>query len=307
MNNSSGNREADERNEHRIDAALFEPVTEGVSQQDEAACAAESFDEANDWEGLASLVLASGAMSGKSDVSEAMPAGWEDRLLARFEKEIPAEQSKAPISAAVPSASSPKAIEAATKVTPVPSQSQVERLPSNQSSRSSWLLALALSTAASFAGGWFVGQWKMPTNSQSEPVVAAARWAERYRELEALPTTTKVEWKGNEQGEIAGFVVWNDELQEGYMAFEQLAANDPSIEQYQLWIFDTARSDEQPVDGGVFNFAVDSAFNVDGRTLVPIDAKLPITHAKMFALTVEAPGGVVVSSREKLPGLAVVP
>ena len=41
-----------------------------------------------------------------------------------------------------------------------------------------------------------------------------------------------------------------------------------------------------------------------GQIIVPIDNKLSITEAKAFAVTIEAPGGVVQSKRDRLPLLA---
>ena len=86
------------------------------------------------------------------------------------------------------------------------------------------------------------------------------------------------------------------------MRFRGLAANDPAVEQYQLWIFDAERDEARPVDGGVFDVP-----STDSDTIVPIDAKLPVSRATLFAVTIEQPGGVVVSSRERLPLLAQVP
>ena len=39
---------------------------------------------------------------------------------------------------------------------------------------------------------------------------------------------------------------------------------------------------------------------------MPIQAKLHVEEVYMFAITIEKPGGVVVSSRERLPLLAKV-
>jgi len=93
-----------------------------------------------------------------------------------------------------------------------------------------------------------------------------------------------------------GDVVWSSDRQEGYMRFVHLEPNDPSESQYQLWIFDPTRAswEEKPVDGGVFDVPS------DGEVVVPIDAKLPIGAAALFAITLEKPGGVVVSARERL-------
>jgi anti-sigma-K factor RskA len=84
------------------------------------------------------------------------------------------------------------------------------------------------------------------------------------------------------------------------MRIRGLAANDPTVEQYQLWIFDAERNADHPIDGGVFDVAA------DGEVVVPMDPRLPVGRATLFAVTVEKPGGVVVSSRERLPLLAAV-
>jgi hypothetical protein len=98
-----------------------------------------------------------------------------------------------------------------------------------------------------------------------------------------------------------GDVVWSDARQQGYMKFRGLAENDPNVEQYQLWVFDAQRDDRYPVDGGVFNIAYEPGAD---EAIVPIRTKLPVNKAVMFAVTVEKPGGVVVSDRSRLPLLA---
>lgn len=102
---------------------------------------------------------------------------------------------------------------------------------------------------------------------------------------------------------VYGDVVWSDSAQSGYMRFRGLKPNDPTVEQYQLWVFDEARNAEHPVDGGVFDI-VAADLDEAGEIVVPINAKLPISKATLFAITVEKPGGVVVSDRSRLPLLA---
>ncbi len=98
---------------------------------------------------------------------------------------------------------------------------------------------------------------------------------------------------------FGGDVVWDNVLQEGYMRLIGLPVNDPAVEQYQLWIIDPGRDDE-PIDGGVFDISD------EGEAIVPIDAKLPVVSPAAFAITIEKPGGVVVSTQERLPLLAAV-
>lgn len=104
-----------------------------------------------------------------------------------------------------------------------------------------------------------------------------------------------------EQGDIGGEVVWNDELQQGYLRFVGLRVNDPAEEQYQVWVIDE-RGLEQKVSGGVFNA------NAEGEIMVPIEPGIDVGRVALFAVTIEEPGGtwvpdltrrVVVAEREE--------
>ena len=121
--------------------------------------------------------------------------------------------------------------------------------------------------------------------------------SEKRETLLASASKVSAEWATNEPYknlDVKGDVVWSDEKQEGYMTFEGLPVNDTSKETYQLWVFDENQSDKTPVDGGVFDVTK------EGKVTIPIDAKLKVKGAKMFAITIEKPGGVVVSDRSKL-------
>ncbi|MFT5286195.1 MAG: hypothetical protein ACI8TQ_002363 [Planctomycetota bacterium] len=109
----------------------------------------------------------------------------------------------------------------------------------------------------------------------------------------------RIDWTATEDPAATGAggdVVWNPALQEGYMRFDNLPPNAPEKSQYQLWIFDQTRAnwEAKPVDGGVFDIPT------NGEVIIPIDAKLTIREPVLFAITIEAPGGVVVSEREHL-------
>ncbi|MDA0725472.1 MAG: anti-sigma factor, partial [Verrucomicrobia bacterium] len=84
--------------------------------------------------------------------------------------------------------------------------------------------------------------------------------------------------------EISGEVIWNDERQEGYMSLVNLPVNDPTKNQYQLWIVDPKR-DEIPVDGGVFNIPSGSA-----TAIIPIRNALQVSDPAAFVITLEQPG-----------------
>lgn len=126
----------------------------------------------------------------------------------------------------------------------------------------------------------------------------------RARLLATAADVTTLAWTATEdpaaQG-ASGDVVWSPSLQQGFMRFVGLAVNDPTQRQYQLWIFDKDRDQAFPVDGGVFDITP------AGEVIVPITAKLPVGKPVLFAVTVERPGGVVVSKRERIVVTAAPP
>ena len=99
---------------------------------------------------------------------------------------------------------------------------------------------------------------------------------------------------------IAGDIVWSNSRQKGFARFHNLPVNDKTKETYQIWIFDATRNEKTPVSAGVFD--VDQ----NGDVIVPIDAELKIREPKMFAVTAENPGGVVVSKLGKVMSVAKV-
>ena len=114
----------------------------------------------------------------------------------------------------------------------------------------------------------------------------------RARLLREADDTVTLPWAPSSEtgfGGVVGDVVWSDARQEGYMRFAALASNDPLTSQYQLWIIDPER-DERPVDGGVFDIPPGAR-----EIVVPIHAKLAVEAPTAFAVTLEQPGGVVVS------------
>lgn len=148
-----------------------------------------------------------------------------------------------------------------------------------------WAAAAAFLLAIA---GWYPRL--MPTH---EVVVSDA---ERFAALAAQPGVVHSPFAPTADPGGAGAtgeLVWDPRTQTGYMHFRRLPANDPSQHQYQLWIFDAGRDDRYPVDGGVFDVRGD-------EVIVPIHARLPVGRPVLFAVTVERPGGVVVSGREHI-------
>ncbi|MEZ6197820.1 MAG: anti-sigma factor [Planctomycetota bacterium] len=92
--------------------------------------------------------------------------------------------------------------------------------------------------------------------------------------------------------DVSGEVIWSSRRQEGYLRLSGLPENAKLGKQYQLWIVDADRDAEHPVDGGVFDFAPTAG---ESDVIVPIRAALDCPSPDVFALTLETPGGVVVS------------
>lgn len=139
-------------------------------------------------------------------------------------------------------------------------------------------------------------------SSESErPVPTVATAQQQFDELVASSgDVIRSKWESPSEKELGfeGEVVWSDSKQKGFMRFKGLPSNDRSKETYQLWIFDENQKPETPVDGGIFDAAT------EGELIVPIQAKLEVKNAQLFAITIEKPGGVVVSDRQRLIGLA---
>jgi hypothetical protein len=175
-------------------------------------------------------------------------------------------------------------------------------------SAAGWLAAAAAIAIAAI--GWM--RPAQTTPSQDPDSIAQLTAEERLVALDSDPRSVSDEWFAWYGGTLApendprpaaeqvtGRYVWNEAIQEGYMVFENMPINDPSVEQYQLWL--VSADHEHPIDGGVFDIAT------GGRVIVPIDPKISATNIAALGITVEKPGGVVVSSREDRMVASLVP
>lgn len=175
-------------------------------------------------------------------------------------------------------------------------------------------------TAASYGwrqwGGWFAAAavlivavtWQRtpsaPPSASAAPSLSPTLLAQTLRDslLVHDRTVARIDWTATADSSArgaSGDVVWSSSAQSGVMRLAGLQPNDRSKWQYQLWIFDKRRDQRYPVDGGVFDIPSGSS-----EVLVPINARVPVGEAIMFAITIEPPGGVVVSSRERIALLA---
>ena len=163
----------------------------------------------------------------------------------------------------------------------------------------------AATTRSRGAAGWWA--------AAAAVLIAIASWFPRFTAppppealraelIASTPALVRGEFTpptGPTEHGAGGDVVWDPVTQRGYMRLKGLDPNDARKSQYQLWVFDGERDDRYPVDGGVFDIPV-------GRTevVVPIVVRLHVGKAALFAVTVEKPGGVVVSGRERIAVLA---
>jgi anti-sigma-K factor RskA len=167
--------------------------------------------------------------------------------------------------------------------TPEPKSEKLAVLPQRMPAFAGWLVAAGLLLA------FFLSR---PADERDANTLRAELIAD-------ASDIIRIDWTAAENpasASASGDVVWSSSLQEGYMLFRSLAPNDPKQSQFQLWIFDPTRAnwEDKPVDGGVFDISS------EGEVVIPIDAKLLVSETALFAITIEVPGGVVVSEREQL-------
>jgi hypothetical protein len=229
-------------------------------------------DEADDAYDLAAAAVAIGGVSPDAP----LPARLREAVLTASEEHLSVRPARAEVIAFQPP--------------PVRRET-----PSNWVQWSGWLAAAACLVIA-------VGLWvQRPAGAGPTPTPDPAR---EYGELLRMEKdTVKVTWSPTgDPGakDVKGDLVWSNSRQKGFMRFEGLPVNARDLAVYQLWIFDTTQDERYPIDGGVFDISS------SGEVFVPIKAQIGVKQPVMFAVTVEKPGGVVVSKRERLLVVAKV-
>ena len=264
---------ADQPQRERLDGLLLDRAVEGIDPAETAELEAllawmghedpEGYDLA-----AASVWVAIG------EPEEPMPEGVSERARRTLGMGAPA-----------PRADVGDRQHVSDNVRPLHAQPRLARRPAV----SGWIAAAAALVLA--VAGW----WPRLDEGGPQQLTAA-----RDALLTEAPDAVRVDWSNTEHPRAQrlgdGYVVWSDERQQGYMTFEGIPDNDPAEHQYQLWVFDATRSQDHPVDGGVF----DARRNEAGEVVIPIENKLPVREAALFAVTLEPPGGVVVSDRDPI-------
>lgn len=224
------------------------------------------------WE-RAAAELTAAMIAGEGASLEALPAGLADQIVRTGEAVV---------------RTSPRAVAPAPVTTVSPKRPNV-------AAWSGWMMAAA---AILF---WIVsGPRKVVPAQGTRPVNVAAVLRDSL--LTADSAASRLAWSATPDSAAVGAsgdVVWSGRAQRGVMRIAGLQPNDRRTWQYQLWIFDASRDQKYPVDGGVFDIPPGQR-----EVYVPIDARVPVGDAVMFAVTVERAGGVVVSTRERIALLA---
>ena len=236
---------------------------------------------------IACVPIAGGAV-------EEMPS----HLRASLERGLASLASGSPVVATAP-------VQEPTIVAPQAQSSRPASSPANASPSSGtgifpWV-ALAAAVILAIAGWWpRLASEQGPSAVELTLAERRDQLAETATDLDSSSWATHKRWKDEELG-VSGEVIWSDELQEGYMTIRGMPRNDAEKRQYQLWIYDEVHAAPRPpIDGGVFDC------NDNGEAVIAINAKLLVRNPSLFGITIEEPGGVVVSDQDELVLIAPV-
>jgi hypothetical protein len=297
----------------RLVELLVQRAVDGLNSSERAELKAlleeENYVDAGRFEYTAAALLLAGDM--EHSVPEEMPDSLRDRLYAQAEM-FEATMAPPPRQRSSSSSGQPQVISIAGRSrssAPSPGVSQQQAAPARQSARQP---SFSLQSKA----GWFAaaasvliavaGWWPRLENGDAPSAEAPiANVLQKEREmLLAQQGVVQRTWQTTQDpaaSGVTGDVVWDPKSQNGYVRFRGMQANNANQQQYQLWIFDGTRDERYPVDGGVFNIPAGQS-----EVIIPIKAKLEIRDPAMFAVTIEKPGGSVVSSRDRIVVLAPV-
>jgi anti-sigma-K factor RskA len=296
----SDTRPQDQPDEAMVDL-LIKQVTEGLSPAEQRALDVLDTEVASaysrDLERAAAAVVLAGGWT-----QQPLPAALAERVAQQAAAHFASPSRIGDLGAAR------AAVDAAR--TSAPSASSARLMPrANRYGAYGWLAAAACLVLAIFAWQRSPPPPVVPVAQQTPPPVIAPPAekpapptpAEERAALLAKSDSLKIPLAATKDPAAAGVtgdVVWDPATQRGFLHFTGLAANDPAVHQYQIWIFDAGRDKRYPVDGGVFDVPANTA-----EVVVPIRAELMVRKPAAFAVTVEKPGGVVVSGREHVVAL----
>lgn len=297
----------------RLVELLVQRAVDGLNSSERAELKAlleeENYIDAGRFEYTAAALLLAGDV--EHSVPEEMPDSLRDRLYAQAEM-FEASMAPPPRQRSSSSSGQPQVISIAGRSRSTSPQAtgqhaalakQPARKPTpsfSLQSKAGWFAAAASVLIA--VAGWWPRMQNGDVPSAEVPI-ATVMQQEREKLLAQQGVVTRT-WQTTQDpaaSGVTGDVVWDPETQNGYVRFRGLQANNSTEQQYQLWIFDGTRDERYPVDGGVFDVPAGQS-----EVIIPIKAKLEIRDPALFAVTIEKPGGSVVSSRDRIVVLAPV-
>ena len=267
--------------DERLDALMVAAATEGLAPQDAAELAAALAKDATLAAEAEAYELAATAIDlalVKVAIDESLPQSLREKLLADASNQTASSEPVTPASPGL------KLSGTAAQ----PSSAQAQGFSWTDGRAFGWYAAIAATIALCV----LLLQPNQPATNDPTPL------ANQYAALAQDPDTVSGAWgfAGTDADEryanATGEVIYNTETQTGYMKLNGMPINNPTELQYQLWIVDGTRSNNETtdrIDGGVFNVTA------QGEVIIPIDAKIVARQPAVFAITVEKPGGVVVS------------
>ena len=289
----------------RLVELLVQRAVDGLNSSERAELkqllSEENYVDAGRFEYTAAALLLAGDVE---NVTEEMPDDLRDRLIAQAET---FEASMAPPPRQ--SSSQPRVISIAGRTRSATATPNVAQAPkpkasspkvSSFPSKAGWFAAAA-SVLIAVAGWW--PRLQTGTEPAIETPIVSTLQQEREKLL-AQAGVLRQTWQTTQDpaaSGVTGDVVWDPNSQNGFVRFRGLQANNTDEMQYQLWIFDKTRDERYPIDGGVFDIP-----NGQSEVIIPITAKLEVRDPAAFAVTIERPGGSVVSSRDRIVVLAPV-
>lgn len=291
----------------RLVELLVQRAVDGLNSSERAELnkllSEERYDDAGRFEYTAASLLLAGDV--ENNTPEEMPYSLRERLMAQADNVV----ASMPAAPARQSTSQPRVISIAGRSrsstaapgvsAPPAAKAPAARKSSSFGSKVGWFAAAA-SVLIALAGWW--PRLQSGDSMVETPIVSTLQ--QERQELLARQGVLKQTWQTTPDpaaSGVTGDVVWDQRTQNGYLRFRGLQANNTREMTYQLWIFDGTRDERYPIDGGIFDIPPGQS-----EVIVPITAKLQVRDPKAFAVTIEQPGGSVVSSRDRIVVLAPV-
>lgn len=290
----------------RLVELLVQRAVDGLNSSERAELkqllAEDNYVDAGRFEYTAAALLLAGDVE---PIAEEMPDDLRDRLMAQaetFEASMPPQARQSSRQSSSPRVISIAGRSRTATATPAVTQAPKPKTAAKVSSfpsKAGWFAAAA-SVLIAVAGWWP----RLQTGEQPNETPIATTLQQEREQLLAQQGILQRTWQTTQDpaaSGVTGDVVWDPQSQNGFVRFRGLQANNSNELQYQLWIFDGTRDDRFPIDGGVFDIPEGQS-----EVIIPITAKLEVRDPAMFAVTIEKPGGSVVSSRDRIVVVAPV-